>query len=219
MKSIILLSGKLQSGKNTFADFLAEELKANEQQVVTDMLAADLKALSYQACKPLISVLKNIRSKLIQIADPKWLTIHGYPLLDKLTLKEENFYEEKTEISRVLLQIIGTDIGRTLAGDTVWVDKFIKRTNEEEFDVKLVTDVRFPNELEMLKALDSEDCRVVSIRVEREIDRSTSENEHESETALDGYKNWDYIIDNNGTVGELKASAEVLVAALLNGEL
>ena len=75
----------------------------------------------------------------------------------------------------------------------------------------IITDVRFPNELEAVKSKDG-----ISIRVNREIKHQVEAlggrtnvpkgyfptNQHESETALDSAQ-FDYVIDNNGTIEEL----------------
>lgn len=75
----------------------------------------------------------------------------------------------------------------------------------------IITDVRFPNEAQAIK-----DRGGVVIRVERDTpkvaalftrkDGSTefiTAKEHPSETALDNYKDFDYVIDNNGTIENL----------------
>lgn len=59
----------------------------------------------------------------------------------------------------------------------------------------VISDVRFPNEAEAIK-----DRGGILIRVER----NTGNTEiHDSEIALDDYKDWNYVIDNNGTIEEL----------------
>lgn len=216
-KAVILVSGKLQSGKNTFSDLLKAELTDLGKVVVEDKYAQDLKDLSVSAFKSLAAVLKGIRNQLIQSAPPTWSATNK-DLLDKLILKEENFYEDKTDISRVLLQVVGTDIGRFLAGDDIWVDRVYDRTVAEDgFDVKIITDVRFPNEIEVMSLLGDEGFKVISIRVERELDRASSENQHESETALDDWEKWDYVVDNNGTVNALRDTAKLIARAIVEG--
>lgn len=59
----------------------------------------------------------------------------------------------------------------------------------------IITDVRMPNEAKAIK-----DRGGILIR----IDRNTGFNDnHISETALDDYEDWDYVIDNNGTLTDL----------------
>jgi hypothetical protein len=71
----------------------------------------------------------------------------------------------------------------------------------------LITDMRFPNELKAIK-----DKGGISIRVNRhnhpnDINPNT---EHPSETALDN-EEFDYVIDNNGTIEELIEKVKVVL--------
>lgn len=71
----------------------------------------------------------------------------------------------------------------------------------------IITDVRFPNEARAIKARDG-----ILIRIERDyVLRGGPEdpkNQHPSETALDGYQDWDYIIQNDGTIKDLVEKVE-----------
>jgi hypothetical protein len=84
-----------------------------------------------------------------------------------------------------------------------------------EYPNWIITDMRFPNELEAVK-----DRGGVTIRVNRNIKcycghtitcDCSKENEHYSETALDNAE-FDYTIDNNGTIEELMGKVrEILI--------
>ena len=88
----------------------------------------------------------------------------------------------------------------------------------------IITDVRFPNELQAIKDRDGIIIRVNrSIKIPNEITetafgKNTSSkivtinfNEHSSETALDNTE-FDYVIDNNSTIEELiKKVKEILI--------
>ena len=87
---------------------------------------------------------------------------------------------------------------------------YIKRTIEDikilanYFDIVLITDARFPYEIEMPK---NEFNNCFSIHVERPeyISELTDENKkHATETSLDEFNNYDYKIVNDGTLDELK---------------
>lgn len=110
---------------------------------------------------------------------------------------------------RLLLQILGTEAGRGLIHPNLWVNSLMseyKRQEvinnewltlfpEYEYPNWIVTDMRFPNELKAIK-----DRSGITIRVNR--GESKSENEHESETALDEVP-FDYVVNNSGTIEEL----------------
>ena len=136
-------------------------------------------------------------------------------MIDQFTFTKDNFYEDKTDITRVLLQTYGTDIARKRFDDQFWVKTMAKRINADtNTDVIIVTDVRFPNEVEDIHDF-IEGWRIVPIRIERDIIRGSLIQEHPSETALDDYKFWEFIIDNNGTLEDLKSSAKCLSEQIL----
>jgi len=87
---------------------------------------------------------------------------------------------------------------------------YIKRTIEDikmlsnYFDIVLITDARFPYEIELPK---KEFDNVISIHVERPefVSELSSDNKkHATETSLDNFDNYDYKITNDGTLDDLK---------------
>ena len=129
---------------------------------------------------------------------------------------------------RLLMQLIGTDLFRDKLLNNIWVnalfadyksktiiDKNIaKGFPKVEYPNWIITDVRFPNELQAIKERNG-----IVIRVNR-IDKTKcnqqdvngecmypncdcqNENQHESETALDNTE-FDYVIDNNSDIPHL----------------
>ena len=127
---------------------------------------------------------------------------------------------------RLLLQHIGTELFRNQIIDGIWVNTLMSEYKpkeelvgttpeniqwEEVYPNWIITDTRFPNELQAVK-----DKGGINIRVnrpkERELilrnatsiidTRKTLEPEHKSETALDNAE-FDYVISNNGTIEDL----------------
>lgn len=96
---------------------------------------------------------------------------------------------------RELLQCIGTGLFRNQFNKNVWVNALMN-----DYDISknwLISDVRFPNELEAIK-----DKGGITIRVSRNNKAYFNITQHESETALDtDYFN--YTIENNKTVDDL----------------
>lgn len=115
---------------------------------------------------------------------------------------------------RLMLQLFGTECGREIIHPNIWVnatmgDYKAQNHNEEMqgmspsysiFPNWIITDMRFPNELEAVQKRSG-----ITIRVNRteEINTDDFKVEHESETLLDDYKDWDYIIQNDGTIEDL----------------
>jgi len=120
---------------------------------------------------------------------------------------------------RELLQYLGADWGRKHDPD-VWVKalerKIVAARESEDVDVILVTDLRFPNELEMLDRQGFTSIRTFasdSIRAIRgaEVDKM----DHISETALDAFDRpgvWDWFLDNSGTLKDFHGRLDLVVA-------
>lgn len=112
---------------------------------------------------------------------------------------------EKDETGRTLLQEVGTILGRGHLGENYWVDrvKDILFFSQNRYDVVIITDCRFPNEIEVIQ--DAYKGRCTSIRVERPNHQSglnAAQMEHISETALDDYE-FDFEIMNDGSLDDL----------------
>lgn len=113
--------------------------------------------------------------------------------------------ETKNEI-RGFMQELGTEIVRKQIDEDFFIRRLCEDIQVYSFfcDVLTISDVRFPREIETVKATFP---RVITIFVERSnFDSPLNENEkkHETETALNNYHNYDYMIKNDGTIEELK---------------
>lgn len=129
--------------------------------------------------------------------------------VDRTTLESQEFKE--TEIPwvgttpRKLMQTLGTEWGRTI-NPNLWVNHTLNQARH--FPKVVISDVRFPNELQALH-----DINAITVRIVRDIDRSGEEHTHPSETALDHVDNrlFDVVIDNNGSLDDLRKAAEDIV--------
>jgi hypothetical protein len=198
MKNVILVSGKLQSGKNAFSDIMFDN--------VTSM---GFSAVNYAFAKPL---------KENALEDFRLLTEYMNELsdrynIDELKTEDFNFFENKNKYTRILLQLYGTEIFRKRVNTNYWVDQAVQFINGTNYDYYFITDVRFQNEIEYLNEKLS-NASVVTIRVERNIDRTDNINEHESEKALDNYNGFSIYVDNNRDIQTLKESAETVLSIL-----
>lgn len=110
---------------------------------------------------------------------------------------------KRTPEVRELLQRLGVG-AREILGDSVWVDAALDGLPDST-KLVVVTDVRFPNEANAIRAIGG-----VVYRVERA--GVVAVNGHISETALDGYS-FDGIIENNGTIEQLHATVRAFASA------
>ena len=134
------------------------------------------------------------------------------------------------------MQLLGTECGRQIIHPNIWVNATFADYKEKikelsgystgidgEFELSkynnypswIITDVRFPNEAKAIK-----DKGGILIRCERtyytedkryKIGFDPFEKEHPSETALDSYKDWDYVIKNDGSLEDLLTKVKDIV--------
>ena len=113
---------------------------------------------------------------------------------------------------RLLMQLLGTEAGRDILHPNIWVnslfaDYTIKQvwktgkelnsevaSSVEEYPNWIITDMRFPNEMQAVK-----DRGGITIRVNRP---DLIENNHTSETSLD-LATFDYTIENDSSIEDL----------------
>lgn len=98
--------------------------------------------------------------------------------------------------SRELMQYFGTNIMRKMY-EPVHIRHTVNRILSEQSELAIVPDVRFPNEVEAIKQAGGAVIR---------LERSTLNDGHESETALDkenfDWGNFDFVIDNSNNTTE-----------------
>lgn len=108
---------------------------------------------------------------------------------------------------RSLLQWWGTEYRRAKDPD-YWVKRLRETLLDHRPDVVLITDVRFPNEIDAVKKWSG-----YTVKVTRLGDPDIPVHEHSSESALDAYKGWDYRIAA-GTLEDCKAQARDIYAEI-----
>jgi hypothetical protein len=183
---VVGLMGAKQSGKDTLAEFLVKD------HGYVRLAFADV-----------------MRDALLML-DPwvyQWSSTHRLSYL-VANLGWDRAKELYPEIRR-LLQVFGTEVGREVFGETVWVDMLDRKVESilnEGRDI-VVTDIRFPNEADMLT-----DHGAYLVRIER-LGLSDTD-QHASERAWRGI-DADLTCLNHGTIEDLQRYATYL-ASLLN---
>lgn len=113
---------------------------------------------------------------------------------------------------RTLMQLIATEWARKTISDTMWVDlwkieieNFQKASNNLAIEpIFVCDDLRFDNEAETVKSLGGHIIQIVSIKVD---ERNVAQGilGHSSENGID-LKYIDYIVENNGSIDDLRQS-------------
>lgn len=197
---LIGITGKARTGKDTFANMLAEELyNATGRRFVLVAYAHELKLrvqrdfdLSYEQLwgdekeTPDRRYFKNMRHE--DDPEPCWT-------------------------AREILQAYG-QFFRTIDND-FWVNNLFRVVEEKEYDNIIVTDVRHPNEADPIVDRGGKIIKVVSDRTDKE---KIHGSQHISETAMDNYDKVDFEVRNDGGLDELRKTAVQVVKFILGNK-
>jgi hypothetical protein len=118
--------------------------------------------------------------------------------IEPLDIVKKMNTDDAKEDYRLLLQWWGTEFKRGMVRDDYWtkcMKGWIKEHKTSE--IILIPDVRFPNEVEMIKELGG----MVVLVIRPSVDVT---DEHVSERALDSFKGWDGVIVNDSSLEELR---------------
>ncbi len=145
--------------------------------------------------------------------DKKVINLAYANYIKEFAKKISNWDGKEETKPRELLQTLGTDIVR----DKIDKDFFVKRLCDDirvysyYFDIITISDARFPNEIDIPKNLFD---NVISIKVVRnhfESPLTLKQQNHATETALDNYNDFDFVLMNDGTIEDLEVKVEQLV--------
>lgn len=121
----------------------------------------------------------------------------------------ENVFVKKTEETRRMLQKRGTEEGRDVYGENIWIDilnNWIRLYAERGIRRFIITDLRFPNEVEWVKSMNGYIFRIEApLRNRSKLEEESGHDQerldrianHSSEISLDNYDNFDYVIRND----------------------
>lgn len=112
------------------------------------------------------------------------------------------YIEEHKSNFRLILQGWGTDFRRELGHKCYWIEKLLVKLLELPSNcIAIIPDTRFLNEIENIKSVGA-----YLFKIERE---SKPTDGHISENELNNFTQWDCIINNNVSLGELRGTLEV----------
>lgn len=195
------ISGYAQAGKDTIADRLCE-VHGFRRVAFADLLRRCAEALD-----PIVGLHITPAIEVTSHGDltPQFIDPDAAVITYTQALELYGYEESKSRFPefRGILQRLGTDVGRKLLDDNIWVDATLASL-EDGVDY-VITDARFTNEAQAIL-----DKGGLMVRVERE--GTGPVNDHPSETALDHW-NFDHIITNDGTIEELNDKVDRLIRA------
>ena len=111
-----------------------------------------------------------------------------------------------------LLQVLGTEVFRRRDPD-VWVKTVYRKIQDKAPAIAVIPDVRFPNEAQMVKDMGGKLIQIQRYLADGEryvaSDRPAT---HPSEVSMDGYKDWDAIIQSkDGDFAGIYAAVDAIM--------
>jgi len=200
---IIGISGRIGSGKDTVGEIIQEVCLSNHGPVFeVKKFAGKLKQIASLLTGIPVEDFEDQEFKKSYLGG-EWGTVESNPL-NAVPVFEDIAFNHLMSV-RELLQKLGTEAIRDGLHPNAWVNALMceyKRPKMSEYNPSnwIITDVRFPNELEAV-----EDVKGITIRVHRDLydgKARISKNLHPSETAIDDAK-FDYEIINDGSIEDL----------------
>jgi len=174
-KIIIGISGKIGSGKTTFATFLSNNLEKFNLPYRFINFADKLKEITY------VLTGKN-----------------GYTQEEK-----QEFLPDWNLTVGQILQKLGTEVMRDNFDKDVWVKSTLSEIRrDDKTQVFIIGDCRFTNEASFIKDCNGILIRINGdpANVRR---NSTRDLNHPSETGLDNYNGFDFVFENNLSIDNL----------------
>ena len=197
---IISITGKIGSGKDTIAEIIQQSTQLDWE-------------------------VKKFAGKLKTIAE----LLCGVPKqnFESQEFKKTQMSEEWGMTYREFLQKLGTEALRSNFHENVWINALFSdykaktvAVGTSEFDITekdelpnwIITDTRFPNEMDAVKSKNGLVIKVErTLKLRKGYDTPNETDLHPSETSLDNYTEWDYVIENNGTLEELRAKVMLIL--------
>lgn len=192
MTKIIAFAGRKQSGKTSCAWFI-ESLVFREFQHTT-------KCRVYSFADPLkkdvcINILGLTETQCYGTDEDKntltsiqWQNMPGYSSDWALS---KDYDPSGFMTAREVMQFVGTEIFRKIKTN-VWSSATINKIQQDNIDIAVIADCRFPNEVEAVKSVGGYVIKLT---------RNPHHSDHESEKALDDsfypQENFDLIINNH----------------------
>jgi hypothetical protein len=175
--SLIGLSGYARSGKDTVANILVRD---------------------YDFVK--VAFADPIRESLLALNPIVWSDDEGtWRVQDVIDEYGWDGYKDSLwgQEIRELLQKLGTEVGRKIILDEIWIEVAFRKIDDliSEGKKVVITDMRFENEADFFEGYGAEIWRVRRNGV-------GPANDHPSETELNDYP-FDMVIDNNGSLDDL----------------
>lgn len=198
------ITGKARSGKDTFAEMLAEELfNLTRQRYVLMAFAHELK----------IRVQRDFDLSYEQLwGNEKEIEDRRYMKAPKHRVGVKSDKDELPNIywtPREILQVYG-EFYRSV-NYSFWVNHLFEIIDDRKYTNVIITDVRYINEADSITKR-----KGILAKIVRDENNNVHGQSHISEVAMDYYKGIEFTIKNDEGLEEIKAAAKKTARALIN---
>lgn len=206
---VIGLIGKMQSGKNTVANFLEKEFIKQGLTVYQTSFAKHLKLNLYQDFEPAFNLINQVIKNITSLIPRNYAIAEE---LNKLSApKTAEDFEPKSELTRIFLQRYGTEVIRNRVSNQYWTAHLKNEIDNLKVDIVLITDVRFLNEFSFIQTLEPS----YLIKIIREKHKYAIESTHSSEYEIEWITRQDKTILNLN-LESLASECKIVANDILN---
>lgn len=201
---LIGLGGQLRSGKDAFADHLVAEhgyVKLGMSDALHEAMLAIDPIVGHEE---MVMVRKTAEGVQFRRDTPS----HYSEVIERLGYVEAKAVPEV----RRLLQQLGTQVGRNMIGEDVWVNIMARKIDDHRAagHPVVVTGIRFPNEVAMIEQLGGASVWIERPGVEAPTAGTAA---HASENSVSA-SDFRHVVLNAGTLVDLGEQADELAGAL-----
>lgn len=213
-RKIVALNGTIGSGKDTFSDVF---INNGWKRVSFAGTLKDAVSVIFGWNREMLEGSTPEARKIREEIDPYWSAKFG-----------------KDITPRYILQYFGTDVLRSHLHNDIWINSLERQILQLDSDKIIVTDCRFPNELNMIRSNNGIVIEIQRIlpewydfcsgfNIEYHSNKKTNPNYivpatpadifgiHPSEYEWIGINNPDYIVKNNTTISDLEEKAYLIM--------
>lgn len=191
MTKIIAFAGRKQSGKTSCAWFIESLIFRDFQYTTKCKVYSFADPLKKDICINILGLTEKqcygTDEEKNTLTTLRWKDMPEYNI--SWTFKDD-YDQSGFMTARQVMQFIGTEIFRRIKND-VWCQATINKINQDNMDVAIIADCRFPNEVEYIRNAGGYVIKLM---------RNPYNSDHGSEIALDkeyySEDNFDLIIDN-----------------------
>lgn len=197
--AIIGICGKARVGKDTLGKYITEEFKEKyNRNFELTAFAHTLKLMCQEHF--------DLSNEQLWGSEKECMTEYWKPGKGPYSSNPADYWSP-----REIMQELG-GFYRTIDND-FWIKRLYKKM-EGTTDF-IITDIRHINEAESVKKHGG-----ILIKINRQLAEHIHNMGHESETGLDNYQeeNYDIVIENEGTLGDLKSSVSVIMSTVVTIE-